>query len=387
MRKLVLCFILCLPLLAALGPAFAFEYAECNGNPCQWDTFPVQYYIHEPLGVDLAEDDAVSALRQSVERWNHDRQTFCEPLAFGYQGRIESDAANSQDNHNIVSFETDFWLFGPEALAVTVLWFDASGTLQEADIAFNAINWHWTLGAANPSEGLYSVRPTLTHEAGHFWGLGHSHLKEATMYAFYKPTNYAQDLDEDDIQAAAHAFCGEALPADDGSEQNDSFFGPAQVDGQTTLADRRLYDDDWYKLTLQKGLRLKVTVFDESSVRFKYLELYDVKENLIGRERCDGDCAQALGEAGEERLVTLRVYGDFDNHAVETALYSLVLEQVAPGEEGELTDDDGPAGGDDDDDGNRCGCAVSAADTGANLFGALIMIGGIGLLGLLRRKR
>jgi Matrixin len=380
-------------LLAALAlvvaaPAGAFEYADCNGLPCQWDTYPISFSIRDPLGVDLPEQATLKVLEDAVMRWNAGRQTFCAPLEFSYQGRITVGDPDARDSRNIVFFESDDWPHPKEALAVTTLWFDGGGKLREADIGFNAVDWTWSLDEANPPEGLYSVKPTLTHEAGHFWGVGHSDLRDATMYAYYKPATNAEDLDEDDIQAAALRFCGEAVPSDDGFEQNDSYFHALPLEDRTELADLRLYDDDWFRLTLAEGRRLKVTVVDEEPGRYKSLELYGADGAPLDRQPCDGDCAQALGEAGAERIVNLRIHGDFDNHAIDTAQYGFALDQVVPGEEGELTDDDEPASGDDDDDdsGGRCaGCGVSEPGAGGASTGALLL-GGLAALIWLRRR-
>ena len=209
--------------LIAAGPAVAFEYSDCAGQICQWDSYPISYYVRQPLGVDLADGPTVTALRKSIERWNYDRQTFCAPLEFRYDGRRESETPGAQDNRNTVFFETDLWLFGKQALAVTTLWFDNTGTLREADIAFNAMDYRWSLDTNDPQNAIYEIRPTLTHEAGHFWGLDHTAVKSATMYAYYTSRFRTEDLDEDDIQAAAELFCGEPLPADDADEPNDGF--------------------------------------------------------------------------------------------------------------------------------------------------------------------
>lgn len=372
MRRAILTLIVLSSLLAA-GPAAAFEYAECAGEICRWEDYPIEYSIRDPLGVDLPEGETVGVIQAAIERWNYTRQTFCEPLEFSYQGRRSTNTPGAQDDHNVVFFETDKWTFGGQALAVTTLWFDAQGYLHEADVAFNAVNFNWTLGDSSQADDLFSVKPTLTHEAGHFWGLDHSAETFATMYAFYRPNIDADDLDADDIAAATELFCGQPLPADDAYEQNDSFFNVAVLDGRRELLDLRLFDGDYFKLELAADRRLKVTVADESAGRFKALELYDVQGNLLGRERCDGDCAQALGEAGPKRPVTLRIHGGFDSHAVETARYSVLLEEVVPGEEGELTDDDTGFDDDDDDNDRACGgCGVGDAGDGSIALALLL---------------
>lgn len=363
-RRALLPILLFLPWLAP-GAVQAFDYADCGGQACRWGDYPIEYHIAEPLGVSLDETIALAEIQASIERWSAGRQTLCEPLSFSYSGRAPAGAPGTYDGRSVVSFITDDWLWGDETLALTALWYNDAGTVQEADIAFNAVDYQWATGAEVEGDGVYALRPTLTHEAGHFWGLGHSLERRATMYAYYLTRNAAEDLDEDDIRGAAERFCDEPLPADDSFEQNDVFAFPARMEEVAAGDELRLYDDDWFVMQLASDRRVKVTVRDESTARYKILELYNENGECVDAQDCYGDCAQALGAAGEERWVKLRVAGDFDNQALETARYRLTVEQVVPGQEGELTDDDdGGAGaadadGDDDDDDN-CGCGVGA---------------------------
>jgi len=343
--------------------ARAFEYADCSGRACRWSDYPISYALAEPLGVTLDDATAMAEIRASIERWGADHQTLCEPLSFEYSGRAAAGELGQSDGRNVVSFVTDGWLYGDEALAVTLLWHDDKGVVQEADIAFNAVDYQWSTGPEVENDGIYALRPTLTHEAGHFWGLGHSTERRATMYPYYLLRNVAEDLDEDDIRGAAERFCDEPLPPDDSFEQNDVFNFPTSLDEVTGSDDLRLYDDDWFVLQLAAERRVKVTMRDESTARYKVLELYNDRGERVDAQDCYGDCAQALGKAGKERWVKLRVAGDFDNHRLETALYRLTVEQVIPGQEGELTDDDdggtGAVDADDDDSDEGCGCGVA----------------------------
>ena len=53
----------------------------------------------------------------------------------------------------------------------------------ESDIIMNDRDHTWSTGTPGPGEkDAYSV---LLHESGHMLGLGHSHDRDATMYASY----------------------------------------------------------------------------------------------------------------------------------------------------------------------------------------------------------
>lgn len=353
MKRLLVC--LGIILFTASG-AGAFSYSDCGGTDCRWEEYPPTYYILDPLETDIDEEEAIAAIQASFDRWDHEHQTFCPPLQFTYGGRISTNDPDTFDRKNIVHFENDTWLYGPEALAVTSCWYDQNtGLFADCDISINAVDYQWSLDGA---PGTIPLRPTLTHEIGHFWGLDHSNTRTATMYAYYVDKAAADDLDEDDIRAAADSFCSQFPPGDDQQEPNDSAGLARILPNEVELNGLRLYDDDWWQLQLAAGRRLKVTVQDENAARYKLLELYDENENLLDQQRCDGDCAQALGQAGDERSVYLRIYGDYDQYNIRSAKYSVALAQVQPGQEGELTDDDGIAGDDDDDDDSGgCGCS------------------------------
>jgi len=384
MRLRILLLVLAIAALAAT-PAFAYLYVDCNGQPCEWGEYPISYFIRQPLGVNIDDAAAVEELRLAVERWNNGRQTFCEPLSFEYQGRRKTGNGFSQDHINLIFFETNNWPFGQDALALTMLWYTSAGELREADIGFNAIDFQWKTGPTASDSTVYGIRSTLTHEAGHFWGLDHSDNSFATMYEVYKRNILPEDLDEDDIRAAADRFCTGQMPSDDPLEQNDSPFYFTELDGVPGYSDLRLYDDDWFRVTLPAGKRVKLLVADNLTKRYKSLELYDVNGNLLDRQRCDGDCAQALGEAGEERRLALLIQGDFDNHPIESQLYGFEIQFVDPGQEGDLYDDE-DGGGENSNPADRrgCGCSLSSGNGAADaaLLGVLL-----GLLPLLRARR
>ena len=343
--------------LIAAPAAWGYVFTLCNNEPCYWNDYPVTYYVRDPLGVNLDEEAVLAEIQASFQRWDYEHQTFCSPLKFKYGGRITVDPPAVMDHKNVIFFEAENWKYGAEALAITTCWFvQGQSAFVDCDIAINAVNYDWSIDGEN---GGLRIRPTLTHEIGHFWGLDHSPNNMATMYAYYNDNHaIAEDLDEDDVRAAAATFCPDEMPQDDAQEQNDSFdLARVLPDPQTDMSDLRLYDDDWWRFDLTAGMRLKVSARDDDPARLKWLELYDETGALADRQRCDGDCAQALGEAGAARPVTLRVTGDFDENHVQSERYSLALEFVTPGQEGELYDDD-PEGADDsgDDDNGGCGC-------------------------------
>ncbi|MEO8626298.1 MAG: matrixin family metalloprotease [Candidatus Limnocylindrales bacterium] len=75
---------------------------------------------------------------------------------------------NGRDGHNVVGF-------GPLAsgiLAVTCTWTNGRGKMIEADIRVNS-SIYWALSASSCHYWQELLEPTMTHEIGHAFGLGH----------------------------------------------------------------------------------------------------------------------------------------------------------------------------------------------------------------------
>jgi hypothetical protein len=111
-------------------------------------------------------------------------------------------------NANILVFRDGTWPHedGLHNLALTTVSFDpGSGELLNADIEVNTAGYDFVEG------GQYDLLSVLTHEVGHFFGLSHSALEDATMYFAY--TDYSTDfrsLSDDDVTA----ICGIYPPSE-----------------------------------------------------------------------------------------------------------------------------------------------------------------------------
>ena len=88
-------------------------------------------------------------------------------------------------NANTVVFRDEAWPHAADThnIALTTTTFDPdTGELLDADIELNSAGFPFTVDDQSIEYDLLSV---LTHEAGHFLGLGHSQTAEATMFAAY----------------------------------------------------------------------------------------------------------------------------------------------------------------------------------------------------------
>lgn len=114
-------------------------------------------------------------------------------------------------NANVWMFRDDEWPYeGVETtLALTTVRYNArDGEIFDADVEINSYNNALSTPGRNGGADLDAI---VTHEAGHFLGLSHSPVAEATMFATYTPHGSSlSTLHEDD----AAGIC-DAYPPDD----------------------------------------------------------------------------------------------------------------------------------------------------------------------------
>jgi MYXO-CTERM domain-containing protein len=108
----------------------------------------------------------------------------------------------SGPNANIWMFSDDEWPHENafSTLAMTTITFDMTGRILDADVELNSFEQKLTLpGAASIESDLQSI---VTHETGHFLGLGHERFHtEATMSPGYSPGSINfRTLEPDDVE-------------------------------------------------------------------------------------------------------------------------------------------------------------------------------------------
>jgi hypothetical protein len=102
-------------------------------------------------------------------------------------------------NANLVIFRDDLWPYPDErfVIARTSITFDPNtGAILDADIEINSFQNEFSTDDVTITNDLQAV---LTHEVGHFLGLDHSTVENATMRANYDLSNLgARTLSSDD---------------------------------------------------------------------------------------------------------------------------------------------------------------------------------------------
>lgn len=117
-------------------------------------------------------------------------------------------------NVNVIVFRDEEWPHVDEGsgttdtIALTTVTYDvAKGDIFDADMEINSVQNQFTTADTMVDVDLRSV---LTHEAGHFLGLAHSNVADATMFPNYMNGSTALRSPKDDDQ---QAIC-EAYPPD-----------------------------------------------------------------------------------------------------------------------------------------------------------------------------
>lgn len=105
----------------------------------------------------------------------------------------------------------------PDAFAITYLWYrHRTGEIFDADMALNLSQGQFSDCSQTCREGTIDLQNTVTHEAGHVLGLGHSLVPGATMQSDATAgATFMRSLELDDI----NGVCSLELPShvcDDG---------------------------------------------------------------------------------------------------------------------------------------------------------------------------
>lgn len=141
---------------------------------------PVHYVINDQGSVDLGGFAAtVPEVRRGMEDWT---RVECAQLTVIYDGPT-TRVPDVDDDVNTIGWIESGWRHDSNSIGVTRTWFSPS-QIVEADMSMNGVHFTWTTGPGSRNNvNTYSIS---LHEAGHFFGLGHSALTSATMYRGYR---------------------------------------------------------------------------------------------------------------------------------------------------------------------------------------------------------
>jgi hypothetical protein len=167
-----------LVLLAGLGLApAAHAWEPIDSSRPTWST-AVPYTLHSAGSADLGGFSATEPeVRRGMDDW---ARVSCTSLTTSYGGSASSLPVSGDGRSGIGWLESG-WPHDTNAIGVTgPRWFRS---IAEADMQMNGVNFTWSTGSGRGSTvNTYSI---VLHEGGHYYGLGHSSDRGATMYFAY----------------------------------------------------------------------------------------------------------------------------------------------------------------------------------------------------------
>lgn len=177
-----------------------------------WERSCLTYVFHsdvfERLQPKLSEPQVRSIAQDSFTAW---LEVDCEALgSFSIQQQANTTSGEALEflrdveNESVLSAMTreewDAAELDDNAIAMTHLWYSPStGEIYDVDVLLNL--GQGAFGSCDPpcTDGTIDLRNTLTHEAGHVLGLGHTPVYGATMAADARPgATFMRSLEVDD---------------------------------------------------------------------------------------------------------------------------------------------------------------------------------------------
>ncbi len=187
-------------------PACSTCDAACRG--LFWGGDCVSYSLNQRGSDDLLFSTLRDTIRLSFDHW---QGIVCPTDGLPtYLRFLDTDPAScetvafrpEQGNVNLITWVESGWADDPyhaaAAIALTTVFYDPpTGRIYTANTEFNGERFTFTV---SDTFVLADVENTMTHEAGHFLGLGHSRASLATMFsASTLGETSKRTLDVDDI--------------------------------------------------------------------------------------------------------------------------------------------------------------------------------------------
>jgi Matrixin len=155
-----------LVLLLLLTQAFAHQTSLTGtGNPVRWTNKNLPVTIMNGTS-DLPSTTSTSLIQTAIAQWNN----------------VSSTKITAQGSSvNQIKFTNDFAIYGSAVIGVTQLNYNSAGVVTKATILLND-NYQFTSTPAFGYSGQVFLGDVVTHELGHFLGLGHSEVLNSTMF-------------------------------------------------------------------------------------------------------------------------------------------------------------------------------------------------------------
>lgn len=188
-----------------------------QGLPLFWRNACIGYDVHEPPSRRVSYEDASNALSVAFTRWTG---ASCATEGTGRSrasidvrdlGPVTCDEVKYQPraaNQNVVLFRDDTWPYSSQVLGLTTVVFaPETGEIFGADMEINTKDMDPIAFRDPVDKNAYDFLSVVTHEAGHFLGIGHSDSRASTMFARYdKGETHQRTLTADDVLAVCTIY-------------------------------------------------------------------------------------------------------------------------------------------------------------------------------------
>jgi len=199
----------------------------CNvgGKPLYWASSVVSFDVQQDGSKrqDISADQLNAVVTSAFQRWvnavcedgNHPGISLAD---FGKVACEKPEYNKSQPNQNVITFHDSEWPYkntGAETLALTTVFFNPdTGEIYDANIELNSYDANFVIGTKQADSEHDDLNAVLTHEIGHFLGLSHSSVGDATMYQSYQLG--MTTLEQDDVDAICASLPFDRATADPG---------------------------------------------------------------------------------------------------------------------------------------------------------------------------
>lgn len=161
----------------------------------RWPSLPVGYHVNPWAAPPTIAPVAVQRIEQGFAAWSSPGCTVWSAQDLG----VTLVTYDKDDGVNVLSWIGEAWpseLGAVDAIiGITLPTWDDAGAIQDADIILNAVGFCWN---DTGDGGCVDALSILTHEEGHFLGLGHTDIAGATMFASYQAGADLRTLEPDD---------------------------------------------------------------------------------------------------------------------------------------------------------------------------------------------
>lgn len=188
-----------------------------KGVPLFWRNACVGYSMHRPASREISYEDASNAISAAFTRWTGATcptegegrsRTSIDVRDLGPVDCGNIEYISGVPNQNVIVFRDDSWKHGKQVLGLTTVVFNPdNGELYSADMEINTLDME-PLAIRDPvARDEYDFLSVVTHEAGHFLGMGHSDIPGATMFARYSEGQTSMRyLAPDDIEGICAVY-------------------------------------------------------------------------------------------------------------------------------------------------------------------------------------